>query len=136
MFNPQPSHVKLESTQLDDLLHDFKLWEELALAISQATQPQRSDLFFAYFALAEQIASLLPAHQQWQLYRSQLSTLLSTIEDASIPAHWRRMCFESIHRPLLSLGALNQAHSDRSELRDLYLAVNQQLDTAFSSAPF
>jgi len=140
MSSPHSYHHELDHSALDNPLHsamhDIELCQDLAIAIRQAPQPQRNDVFFAYFELADQISLSLPIVQQWQLYKSQLHLLLSTIEDPRVPAHWRRMCFESVHRPLLSLRRLNKHHSEQSELRDLYLIVNQQLNTAFVQAPF
>jgi len=136
MSSPHSYHHELDHSPLHNTTHDIELCQELAITIRLAPQPQRNDVFFAYFELADQISVALPIVQQWQLYKSQLHLLLSTIEDPRVPAHWRRMCFESVHRPLLSLRKLNKHHNEQSQLRDLYFIVNQQLNTAFAQAPF
>lgn len=121
-------------------LHHIKLWKELSLFIRQCTHSQRTDLFYSYFELAEQIVVELEQPQQWLFYKSVLHNLIETIEDPTIPAHWRRLCFDSIHRPLLCLKRLvaNYPHSDLKvfELRHLYISVNSQLNIAFARTPF
>ncbi|NRA61745.1 MAG: hypothetical protein HRU25_12695 [Psychrobium sp.] len=136
MLMTASSHLELEVGDIDNISHRLMLWQEIALAIRHAPQPQRSDLFIDYFELGLQIAMSLPINQQWQFFNTQLQLLLSTIEDPLIPQHWRRMCFESLHRPLLSLKGLTKEYSNQSELNDLYTCVNQQINAAFSKNPF
>ncbi|NRA54071.1 MAG: hypothetical protein HRU23_08000 [Gammaproteobacteria bacterium] len=121
---------------MTDVTHEIKLWHELGTVIRKALHPERSDAFVAYFTLGEQISTTLPIDKQWQLYLSQLHLLLTTIEDPKVPAHWRRMCFECVHRPLLSLKKISNEYAHGSKIRDLYIAVNQQLNTAFTQTPF
>jgi|GEM_PF-2641382 len=121
---------------MSDVTHEIKLWHELATVIRKALHPERSDAFVVYFTLGEQISSTLPIDKQWQLYLSQLHLLLSTIEDQNVPAHWRRMCFECVHRPLLSLKQISKEYVHGAQIRDLYISVNQQLNTAFTQTPF
>ena len=121
-------------------LHHISLWRELSSFIRESTHSQRTDLFYSYFELAEQIVVDLDESQQWLFYKSVLHNLIETIEDPTIPAHWRRLCFDSIHRPLLCLKRLvaNYPHSDLKvfELRHLYISVNSQLNSAFARTPF
>lgn len=54
-----------------------------------------------------------------QCYESQFTLLLETLVDELIPAHWRCMCLDNIHRPLQSLKQISDTPQSNSQIQRL-----------------
>jgi len=109
---------------------------ELALAIECATMPLRSEVFLAFFTLGEELAREMHADSQWQFYRAQFELLLRAVQDEMLPQPWRRSCYETLNKPLLSLLRIAHNEQRRRQLSNYYLHLNKQVATVFKLHPF
>lgn len=58
--------------------------------------------------------------EQWQHYFDQLTLLIETISDVSLPAHWRELCTNNIYRPLSRLMPLATTKERHDEIRKFF----------------
>lgn len=54
-----------------------------------------------------------------QRYESQFSLLMETVVDELVPAHWRCLCLDHIHRPLQSLKRISDSPQSDNHIRRL-----------------
>ncbi|ACE82913.1 hypothetical protein [Cellvibrio japonicus] len=54
-----------------------------------------------------------------QRYKTQFTLLMETIVDELVPAHWRCLCLDNIHRPLQSLKQISDSSQSEGQIRQL-----------------
>lgn len=125
-------------TTLISLSQNDKLEQyiELANAIEQANMPQQHDIFFSFFKLGNDFASLLNHDQQWALFLSQFELVLRSILNNSLPSSWRRSCYEALNNPLLSLQRIAKDNDRKRQLTSCYIKFNKEVSTVFKLHPF
>lgn len=82
-------------------------------------------VLFHYLNTSEQYAEQLGIADAYQLYRRVYQVLLDTVCDVDVPMHWRELCLDMIHRPLLQLKRFVITEQDALE----YFRLENELRT-------
>jgi len=109
---------------------------ELSHAIEKATMPLRHDVFLSFFKLSDHFSYLLNDQQKWSLYSSQFELILQSIVNNTLPNSWRRACYETLNKPLLSLQRIAQSQARKKQLCSFYIKLNKDIASTFQSHPF
>ncbi|MGB2065597.1 MULTISPECIES: hypothetical protein [Marinomonas] len=60
-------------------------------------------VLFQYLDTSEAYAEQIGISDAYDLFKRVYQVLLETVCDASVPMHWRELCLDTIHRPLMQL---------------------------------
>jgi len=93
--------------------------ELLEVSVREGRQPDSPQLLETYLRLSH-LDTSLPIAQQQMLQRRSFETLLEAICDHCVPAHWRSLCLDHIHRPLIRLGNLARNNAERQQVQRHY----------------
>lgn len=109
---------------------------ELSNAIEQATMPQQYDVFLSFFQLGDHLATMLNDDQKWLLYSNQFELVLQSILNSALPPTWRRSCYETLNKPLLSLQRIAKNNDRKKQLTSCYIKLNKEISAVFQVHPF
>lgn len=115
-----------------------KITKYIALsdAIENGTMPEQYDIFLSFFELGEHFSSLLDDNKKWLLYSAQFELMMSSISNISLPNPWRRTCYETLTKPLMSLQRIAKTDERKRLLCSYYLTLNKDVSALFKSNPF
>lgn len=115
---------------------NIEQYMELSNAIEQASTPQQHDVFLSFFQLGDHLASMLSDDQKWAFYCDQFELVLQSIVNSALPQFWRRACYETLNKPLLSLQRIAKNNDRKKQLTSCYIKLNKEISTAFKLNPF
>ncbi|WP_343845857.1 hypothetical protein [Bowmanella denitrificans] len=105
-----------------DRLDDFSQRANVRYAL----QPDNPALLFNYLQHNRMLAdSHACRRMKRRLHRQAVRLLLDTLCDNCIDLHWRHLCLDQIHQPLLALQKL--ARSDHERRQDSHLLCELRL---------
>lgn len=97
----------------------------LAIQVRQGLKPDHPHLLQQY--VLQQRTDAVACGTTGEQTRIHLSTyhlLLETICDSCVARHWRQLCLEHIHSPLLELKRLAKSEQEQARLRTLHQHLN------------
>lgn len=98
---------------------DERLRLRLRAAVRQGSDPDNPPLLLHWLDVERAAVSSAGLGAQWASLREQYRLLLDAYSDLLVPAQWRQLCLDNIHRPLQSLRWLVRDDSQRRELAQL-----------------
>lgn len=110
----------------------------LASSVRFGTQPDESELLDRYLTASHDFARSLSPLQRREHWESVFHLLMETYCDSAVPAAWRRLCVDSVHRPLGELTLLSQLDGEVSVLRrclGVLKSYTDYLPTAATAVP-
>ncbi len=99
-------------------LPDFLQLEILRRKVRRAEEPNNPSLLGQFLRLENQAQNSDILGKRARLLR-QCELLFDTIEDTEIKAHWRELCLNHLHHPILALGRLADSEARRIEVNRL-----------------
>lgn len=97
----------------------------LASQVRQGLQPDHPRLLQQYVKQqrTDAVACATP-HEQTAIHLDTYHLLIETICDNCVARHWRQLCLDHIHYPLLELKSLAESEQDQVRLRALHRHLN------------
>ncbi len=83
-------------------LPDFLYLEVLKRKIRRAEEPDNPQLLKEYFSLEQKLETPTRLDGLLRLLH-QCKLLLDTIEDKTLPPHWRELCLNQVYKPIARL---------------------------------
>lgn len=90
----------------------FSVLEQTIKRGAASNSPQ---VLYYFLETSEQYAEQLGISEAYSLYKRVYQVLLDTVCDASVAMHWRELCLDMIHRPLLQLKSFVITEQDAQE---------------------